>query len=427
MSGTVANDITASGDRNRLTRRNPGARLARDLLKTEYGLRNQGPGGAGRADGESIWDRIAAELRRLLDRITGGSRSAPAGGGIAPGGGEGGGPGGDGSLDQAAAPGRGGPGQPPSMAPPAPTTPPVSPERPVHAGMARLEEHIRRLPAHEREAFEDTVLHLVRTDRKYRKAFEKSPESMPLVARCVVNAHLREVAPDVAAADKSARRQPSTRQGAPGDETRSRWERPAQTRSEPAVSLVPPSSRTSFDAPRPDETTDAFSFEAADRTNLAERTSSATLTPRESDLFAGQSFLAAENGGPGLRSGDDTFAPAPGLEPPVSPLPERSHPVSPVPSDAALVSPLPDHARLASPTVGREALVSPLPSQATPVPRSPTFPASPLGPEGHQVLRDTRDAFPTASTSGGSDTSTRSTAPAHGGRIQPVQNPVRRK
>ncbi|MFE9807344.1 hypothetical protein [Streptomyces sp. NPDC005548] len=425
MSGTVANDITASGYRNRLTRRNPGARLARDLLKTEYGLRGQARGGAGRADGESIWERLAAELRRLLARFTGGSRPAPAGGGTAPGGGEGPGQG-DGSSDQAAAHGRNDAGQTPFTTPP--LTGQASSEKPVHEGMARLEEQIRRLPAHEREAFENAVLHLVRNDKKYRKAFEKSPESMPLVARCVVDAHLREVAPEVAAADKAARQQSPSSPGAPGDETRSRWERPAQNLGGPAVDVVPSSSRSGFDAPRPDEVTDGLGFQEAARISLAERTSSATLTPRESDLFAGHGFLAAQNGSPGVGSGGETLAALSGREPPVSPLPAAAQLVSPVLSDAALVSPLPAHARPFSSTPDQASPVSPLPGQAIPAPsqQSPVLPPSPLSREGHQSLRDTRDAFPSVSTSSGSDANTRSAAPAHGVQRQPVQRPVRR-
>ncbi|MFD6493627.1 hypothetical protein [Streptomyces sp. NPDC060188] len=424
MSGTMADQNVAPRSANRLTRRNPGARLARDLLKTEYGLRGQDRGGAGRTDGESIWERLAAELRRLLARFTGGSRPAPAGGGSAPGGQ--GGAQGDGSFDPAAATAPGGAGQPsPTTRPPPTGTAPA--DRLVHTGMARLEERIRRLPAHEREAFENAVLHLVRNDKKYRKAFEKSPASMPLVARCAVNAHLREMAPEVAAADKAARQQSLSRPGAPGDETRSRWERPARNLGEPAVDAVPSSSGGGFAAPRPDEMTDGLGFQEADRISLAERTTSATLTPRESDMFAGHGFLAAQNGSLGLGSGDDTLAPASGREP-VSPLPADAQLVSPVLSDAALVSPLAAHAQPFSPTPDQASLVSPLPERAVPAPsqQSPVLPPSPLSREGHQSLRDTRDAFPTASTSSGSDATTRSAVPAHGVQGQPVQRPARR-
>ncbi|WP_339130143.1 hypothetical protein WJM95_14580 [Streptomyces sp. f51] len=432
----------------RLTRRNPQARLARELLRTEYGLRNRGRGGTNPADADSIWERLLAELRRLMRPLMGGSRSAPGGGGSAPGGGQGGGtaggPGNDqgggpasgqdgGSFDQAGP--RPGPGHPGAEHP--------GPQRPVHEGMALLEQRILRLPAHEREAFEDAVLDLVRNDRKYREAFERSPESMPLVARCAANAYEREMAREAPGAAVPSGRDPGTGGRDPGargrdEHPRSRWERPARIRDVPAAEMTPASPRTGFGAPGPGETTDAFGFQEAERAALAERTTGAGWVPRAGSVVDGQGFLAAEHAERSahfeqsqdtvrdLRSGSDARFPAhPGLEPPVSPssshatpesplldltapespLLDLTSPVSPLPYAATPLSPMPYAATPVSPTPYLAAPVSPPQSQAVPVSplpgrSTPAFPSSvsapvpsPISGDGHRALSDALDVF----------------------------------
>ncbi|MGW0968326.1 hypothetical protein [Streptomyces sp. NPDC002516] len=431
----------------RPTRRNPQARLARELLRTEYGLRNRGRGGTNPADADSIWERLFAELRRLMRPLMGGSRSAPGGGGSAPGGGQGGGPvggpgndqaggqasgQGGGSLEQAGT--RPGPGHPGAEHP--------GPQRPVHEGMALLEQRILRLPAHEREAFEDAVLDLVRNDRKYREAFERSPESMPLVARCAANAYEREMAREAPGAAVPSGR--DTGALGPDEHPRSRWERPAQVRDVPAVEMTPASPRTVFGAPGPDETTDAFGFQEAERVALAERTTGAGWVPRAGSVVDGQGFLAAEHAQHAqhaersatfeqsqdtvrdVRSGSDARFPArPGLEPPVSPssshatpesplldltapesplldltspvspLPYAAAPFSPTPYAAAPVSPLPYPASPLSPPQSQAVPVSPLPGRTTPA-FQPSVSApvpSPIGGDGHRALSDALDVF----------------------------------
>ncbi|MFF3451050.1 hypothetical protein ACFYXJ_28355 [Streptomyces sp. NPDC002667] len=439
----------------RLTRRNPQARLARELLRTEYGLRNRGRGGTNPADADTIWERLLAELRRLMRPLMGGSRSAPGGGGSAPGGGQGGGtvggPGNDqvggqasgqggGSFDQAGP--RPGPGHPGAEHP--------GPQRPVHEGMALLEQRILQLPAHEREAFEDAVLDLVRNDRKYREAFERSPESMPLVARCAANAYEREMAREAPGASVPSGRDPGARgrdlgargrePGAPGrdEHPRSRWERPAQVRDVPEVEMTPASPRTGFGAPGPDETTDAFGFQEAERAALAERTTGAGWVPREGSVVDGQGFLAAEHAertgyfeqsrhtAQDVRSGSDARFPArPEWEPPVSPssshatpesplldltapespLLDLTSPVSPPRYAATPLSPTPYAATPLSPVPYLTNPLSPLPNQAVPVSPLPglTTPASPasgsapvpspINGDGHRALSDALDTF----------------------------------
>ncbi|MCX4904439.1 hypothetical protein [Streptomyces sp. NBC_00878] len=162
--------------------------LAQDLLTTEYGLRDgRRAGGAGAAVA-GIWEQMWVALRRILDRVRGRSPSAPAG------------------MDSSSAAGQepGPPGQAayPSTADGRTQVTMAEPQRmspseeAARERVASLAEEVDRLPKREREAFEDEVLHLVRNDEMWRKAFEESPESMPTVARYAVNAHLREALRD---------------------------------------------------------------------------------------------------------------------------------------------------------------------------------------------------------------------------------------
>lgn len=408
----------APRDRSRLTRRNPGARLARDLLKTEYGLRDQGRGGAGRAAGDNVWERLLAELRRLMNRFTGGSRPAPAGGGPAPGGDQGGGQG-DGSFDPAAAPTRGGPGQMPPTTPP--PTGPAPAERPFHAGMARLEERIRRLPAHEREAFEDTVLHLVRTDRKYRKAYDTSPADMPSVALYANNAYVRELrrdappgTPTAEQAMAAARDSIMARDQEQFALLRERWERRAPGLGDTAASTP----TSGFTAPGETEMSDGHAFQEAWNAQLAWSTDN-SRNPGRDPLSDAAGFQAAES----ARIERVTATPGHTPEPadhaeqarqawngsaPAGPLMEPSSDLAGFPSPQP--SPLLEHSPLSFPPSPLPP-VSPLPSSAVPTPNG----QQPLlGSEGHAVLRDATASMPTASTSRTADSTRRSVSPAAG-------------
>ncbi|MET7981561.1 hypothetical protein [Streptomyces sp. NPDC005281] len=485
----MANGIGASGSRNRLTRRRPEARLARDLLKTEYGLRNRAGGGA---DADSVWERLAAELRRILRRFTGGARSAPGGQGPAPGGGSGsalgggpeGGPGGE-SLGRSAVHPGDGLGQTPPTAPAAGPRP--GSENPsVHEGMALLEERIRRLPPDAREAFEDAVLHLVRTDQKWKKAYEESPESMPAVARYAGRAHLRELGLEAASdrdregtrrdpnarQDSAARQDPSVRQDSaarldpdtrhdpdtrrdgtprPGDDVlRSRWERPAR-RLDSSEALGAPTPRSGFDAPGPDEMTDGHGFQEAERLALAEQTTGATFSPRAGGVTDGHGFQEAERLALAEQTTGATFSPRAGgvtdghgflaaeradraeraewdIRPADHTLssasPGLEPPVSPMPSRANPLSPSPNLTPF-SPSLDRASPLSPLLDQATPV--SPLLGAAPvpslLSGDGHRALRESPGAFSNSSAPGSTG------SPSRSGSVSPVpvrQNPPAR-
>ncbi|MFE2299437.1 hypothetical protein ACFXAW_14705 [Streptomyces sp. NPDC059445] len=344
----MAIDDTAPRGRARPTRGGSRSRLARDLLRTEYGLRNRGTGGTGPADADTVWERLLAELRRLLRTFTGGSRSAPGGGGSGPAPGAGGSaPGGEGPVaggtGTVADHGQGGrpvegPGGGPGDGSFGRGGERSGPAGPVHAGLALLEQRILRLPTPEREAFEDAVLDLVRNNRKYREAFEKSPESMPLVARCATNAYERELAREAPPASVPSGQDPAGRRE--DEAARSEREHPARDR---AVSAVAPS-----DLDLPSRAAAPFLS-----TPESPPTSQASLRPNPTD----------------------------GL----SPLPYPASPVSPVPYVALPVSPLLSQATPVSPLLGRATPVSPTLGSA-PV-------ASPISGDGHQVLSDSLDAL----------------------------------
>ncbi|WP_369043337.1 hypothetical protein [Streptomyces sp. Midd1] len=433
----MANDSAASSARKRLTRKTPPKQpdppevaLARSLLTTEYAVRGARPGSEARSGkGQSAWDQLADELARFIDRLRG--RSPSAGG--APGGGGGGDTGGVGQAEpHAAQVMRSGP-----------------PQQPLSAGSmlssrAAFEGTIDQLPPSAREAFEDAVLHLVRTEKKWKKAYDKAPAGMPSVAMYANNAYLRELRRNAPPSAEPAARERSTSQAVPPPtvtaeeamanardaimardqaqfaQLRARWERPAAT----AENSVTPSPRSSFGSPLADDMTDGHGFREAERINLAERTNSTTVIPRAGDTFGAHDFLAAESTYQSSLLGDDAYSTVSGLEPPAPPVQPTPTPVppplqnesalrSPLPAAADLVSPFPAHATPVSPFPGEATPVSPLASPATPVstPSSPTTAHSLLSSEGQQVLRDTRDAFPTASGSRGADSSTRAATP----------------
>lgn len=432
----MANDSAASSARKRLTRKTPPKQpdppevaLARSLLTTEYAVRGARPGSEARSGkGQSAWDQLADELARFIDRLRG--RSPSAGG--APGGGGGGDTGGVGQAEPHSAQAmRSGP-----------------PQQPLSAGSllssrAAFEGTIDQLPPSAREAFEDAVLHLVRTEKKWKKAYDKAPAGMPSVAMYANNAYLRELRRNAPRAPSrrrgsEARRRPSPSDGhgrgghgqRPG---RHHGPRSGAVRAAPRP-LGTPCRRSGelrhtvapeqLRLPLADDMTDGHGFREAERINLAERTNSTTVIPRAGDTFGAHDFLAAESTYQSSLLGDDAYSTVSGLEPPAPPVQPTPTPVppplqnesalrSPLPAAADLVSPFPAHATPVSPFPGEATPVSPLASPATPVstPSSPTTAHSLLSSEGQQVLRDTRDAFPTASGSRGADSSTRAATP----------------
>ncbi|MEW2163399.1 hypothetical protein AB0912_10420 [Streptomyces sp. NPDC007084] len=470
----MANDSTASSARKRLTRKTPPKQpdppevaLARSLLTTEYAVRGLRPGSGTRSGrGESAWDRLADDLARFIDRLRG--RSPSGGSAVGTGGGS----------QETAGAGQSEPYPAPGMRAAAPQTPS---DRSMLSSRAAFEGTIAQLPPAAREAFEDAVLHLVRTEKKWKKAYDKSPADMPSVAMYANNAYLRELRRDAPPSTEPATRERSTSRAVPPAtvtaeeamtsaqhaimardqeqfaQLRARWERLAPA----AENSVTSSPRSSFEAPRADDMTDGHGFREAERLSLAERTTSATVIPRESDTFGAHGFPTTESTDRASLLGDHAFSTVSGLEPsapptpttptpvlpallnepaPVSPLLNEPAPVSPlldqaqlatsVTDQAQLVSPLPEHAHLVSPLQTHATPVSPFPSEATPVSplASPATPVSPpsspavvpslLSGAGRQALRDSLDAFPVASGSRGADSSTRAaaTAPA------PVRN-----
>ncbi|MZF88496.1 hypothetical protein [Streptomyces sp. SID5643] len=355
----MADDNAASPDRNRSAADRPEAALARDLVRTEYRLRN-GRRGAGRdgADTPGAWSRLAERLRRLVDRLSGRYRA------------------GTGGPDAGAA----GSWQPV----PAQTTAPAptrgdgpSPEgagASAHPDLVRLERRIGRLPTLRHEAFEDAVLHLLRTEDRFRKAYERSPESMPTVARYAANAHMREALRESAAGADP--REPASTRGGPSRTSsvasakgttdsaaqteasaatrtaaealdaardrimaadarqfaalRARWER---TAGREGPDTAPGRGRSGFEGPRQDGMADGQAFRAAQRaqwdrlgfgaTALSasgedltgegfraaaearreQRSNGPSAVPRSTDAFDGQAFLAAERAAQGAAEG----------------------------------------------------------------------------------------------------------------------------
>ncbi|MFG3148932.1 hypothetical protein [Streptomyces sp. NPDC048243] len=433
----MANDSAASSARKRLTRKSPAKQpdppemaLARSLLTTEYAVRGLRPGNGTRSGrGESAWDRLADDLARFIDRLRG--RSPSGGSAMGAGGG---------SQEPVGA-GQSEPYPAQAMRAAAPQTPS---DGSMLSSRAAFEGTIAQLPPAAREAFEDAVLHLVRTEKKWKKAYDKSPADMPSVAMYANNAYLRELRRNAPPSAEPAARERSTSQAVPPPtvtaeeamanardaimardqaqfaQLRARWERPAAA----GENSVTPSPRNSFGSPLADDMTDGHGFREAERIDLAERTNSTTVIPRAGDTFGAHDFLAAESAYQSSLLGDDAYSTVSGLEPPAPPVQPTSAPVpphlqnesaprSPLPAAADLVSPFPAHATPVSPFPGEAAPVSPLASPATPVstPSSPTTAHSLLSSEGQQVLRDTRHAFPTASGSRGADSSTRAATP----------------
>ncbi|GGO94351.1 hypothetical protein [Wenjunlia tyrosinilytica] len=154
--------------------------LARELAEAELASSVSPPGNA---QLEILLTKLAERFRLLWDHVTGGSQSMPTGADASFA---------DGPETDAPGPGQDAPG----WGAPAPTPPtaaePWQPSVSQTSARARLEEKIDQLPPAARMAFEDEILHLVRTNAELTAAVDRFPERVPTVAKYARNAHLRE-------------------------------------------------------------------------------------------------------------------------------------------------------------------------------------------------------------------------------------------
>ncbi|MET7827750.1 hypothetical protein ABZT23_24120 [Streptomyces sp. NPDC005386] len=423
----MANDSAASSARKRLTRKTPPKQpdppevaLARSLLTTEYAVRGARPGSESRSGkGQSAWDQLADELARFIDRLRG--RSPSAGG--APGGGGGGDTGGVGQAEPHAAQAmRSG-----------------SPQQPLSAGSmlssrAAFEGTIDQLPPSAREAFEDAVLHLVRTEKKWKKAYDKAPAGMPSVAMYANNAYLRELRRDAPPGVDA----PTREQGRPGvdspptvtaseamtdagtaimaqdqvqfDRLRARWERPAPAPEDSATT----SARSSFGYPGESEMSDGNAFQEAQRAQYAWSTDN-SRNPGQDQASDAVGFRAAEEARLERITGN-----LPGPTPtPAQEAEQAHHAWNQADFTHPAREPMSDgNAFLASENSRLSGDGTTL-SFAPPNPLSPVSPLLPstlpaangqqslLGSEGHAALRDSIASVSPASTSRDAGTPTR--------------------
>ncbi|ODA73288.1 hypothetical protein [Streptomyces sp. AVP053U2] len=472
----MADDNAASPSRNRLTKERPEVGLARDLVKTEYRLRDERrDNGRDPTDTAGLWNRLAAELRRLMDRLTGRSQSAatPAGGDYASVGGR--------EAD------RSDPWPPVPAQRPAEKSSEMSSVQSAHPDVARLGERIGRLSTLQHEAFEDAVLHLVRTDANRKKAFEQSPESMPTVARYAANAYMRESLRETSqgvdppqrertpAQDTALRTTPVTATNAYTDSStqtdantstntvaptltateameaardrimaadaqqfaalRERWERPAspeRSDAAPAVAPVVEQGRSGFEGLRQNEMADGQAFQAAQQTQWERLGTTPTATPSAQDAFDGQAFRAAEQAQREQLGTTPTLTPRPtdafdgqafqaaqqtqwerlGTTPTATPSAQDAF------DGQAFLA-----AERAAQQTGRAAHAGgPVDSAPTSAPPSPVAPLAPsatlpslLSGDGHAALRSSLESLAplrSPTAPGSSDSPTRSSSPA---------------
>ncbi|WP_328554798.1 hypothetical protein [Streptomyces sp. NBC_00358] len=253
--------------------------LARSLLATEYALSARRPGTDARSGGtDDAWDQLARELRRFIDTLRG--RSPSRGGASAAGGGsQADGSSGRAEPESAQAMRGGPPGQALST-------------QPTPSSREAFEGTISRLPLPARQAFEDAVLALVRTEEKWRTAYDSSPESMPSVAMYANNAYLRELRRNAPPSADPPQRTRNLSQGAVprtataaeavttdrtptmaqdrerSERGRAVWERRAPGRRGPVAS----SATSGFDRPVEDGMSDGHAFQAAQRARYAQST-----------------------------------------------------------------------------------------------------------------------------------------------------------
>ncbi|MFF8634915.1 hypothetical protein ACF052_12050 [Streptomyces pilosus] len=407
----MADATPAPRRRNRLTKESPEAGLARELISTEYRRRNER---RRRAEGPDLATRAWRALRDMWRDLTGRSRGGPPSYGADTGFPEG--------VAQEVRPVPGPPEPVPVPGPPA--GPPPPPREGRDRALENIVERIDRLPRERREAFEDAVLHLLRTDRKWRRAYDEDPASMPWAARCANHAYEREV----------LREAP----GAAGPGPARRGEAPSLGSADPDAGPPLPDGDAlwtvaeAFDrAGSRIRAADAEQF-AAFRERFVRPAAGAGEAPEPSSpdavlrgpggneaVYDGHAFTTLE-----AASRAAGPAPAEPLSRPVSPAPSLpSPPPSPPSRPVDAVSPP------SSPVSSPAGPVSP-PSSPVPVPVRPVGSASPaaesaapslLGPEGLRAAR-----LPAASTTPSPDARNAGSRPSQAA-VKPAAAPVRNR
>ncbi|MEU1299040.1 hypothetical protein [Streptomyces shenzhenensis] len=215
----MADATPAPREPNRSRPERPEVALARAMVATEYGL---SAAHRARAEGPTLAERLMERVRdgwAVVMEALGVSRSRRVG-------------------QPPPAPGRmaaGLPGGPPQWGPaaapvpsaPARWAPPAGPEEAAFREMGRLQALAKQLSPRRYEAFEDAVLHLVRTDGRLGKVYEKSPETIPAIARYVANAQTRELLREGDGDRAGAERTDPEVRAARERTARERFERPA--------------------------------------------------------------------------------------------------------------------------------------------------------------------------------------------------------
>ncbi|MFJ6570687.1 hypothetical protein ACIQNU_25060 [Streptomyces sp. NPDC091292] len=264
----------------RLTKAPPEIALAQRLFDTEYGVRNERRGGE---DDLNLAERLWEALRETWRSLTGGGSQSDGSqsdgswsdgawnDGSWRGQNQGMGPAGGGQEREPF--GRGGYAPQPERQPQ-----PSAFERASHPALAPLDRAIGRLSPREHEAFEDALLHMVRTE-PWKDVFGAHRAQMPMVDRYVANAHAREALRQSWQESVRARAQ-SARQAA----FEERFVRPADSRGAARDAPV-----TGTDRPRDQR---AMSEQRTTETRSAdsrwERVDSA-------QTFDGQGYRAAEH------------------------------------------------------------------------------------------------------------------------------------
>ncbi|MFE9879900.1 hypothetical protein [Streptomyces sp. NPDC005784] len=327
------------------------------------------------------------------------------------------------------------------------------PQRPLSApsplsSRAAFEGTVNGLPPHAREAFEDAVLELVRTEKKWKKAYDRSPTSMPSVAMYANNAYMRELRRNAPpSADPPTRERSTSRGDVPRTVTaaeamtnartaimaqdqeqferlRARWERPAAgQRDSAAASARSSSARSSFDYPRENEMSDGGAFQAAQRAQYVWSTDN-SRNPGQDQLSDALGFQAAEE-----ARLERVTAGATGPTPTPVQEAEQAHHAW---NNADFSNP--GRESMSDGTAFLSARTTPQFGSTAPLsfaPPSPVTPVSPLpgsavpatsGPppllsdEGRTILGGSMASTRSASASRGGDSPSRSTASVHAGQ-----------